>query len=196
VNTKLSFAEEIGCRVKKANSIVGIIRRSFTYLDDHTFVLLFKALVRPHLEYAGSVWQPHLRRDFDRLEGVQRRATKMLPRMKDLTYSERLQRLNLPSLAFRRLRGDMVEVYKILHQLYDINPEEFFKRSENNTRGHSLKLLVPTISTNIRRNGFSFRTVSTWNSLPEETVQVPSLNAFKNRLDKLWRNHHLMYLTE
>jgi hypothetical protein len=90
----------------------------------------------------------------------------------------------------------MVEVYKILHQLYDINPEEFFKRSENNTRGHSLKLLVPTISTNIRRNGFSFRTVSTWNSLPEETVQAPSLNAFKNRLDKLWRNHHLMYLTE
>ena len=165
-------------------------------MEDRTFVLLFKALVRPHLEYAGSVWHQHLKKDIDRLEAVQRRATKMLPRMKELSYRERLQRLKLPSLAFRRLRGDMVEVFKIMHRMYNIQPEEFFMRLENSTRGHSLKLAVPTISTNIRRNSFSFRTLSTWNGLPEEIVQAPSPNCFKNRLDKLWSNHPLLYFTE
>jgi hypothetical protein len=62
VDGKLSFSEEIGHRVKKANSIVGIIRRSFTYLDNATFALLFKALVRPHLEYAAPIWNPHLKK--------------------------------------------------------------------------------------------------------------------------------------
>ena len=84
---------------------MGLIRRSFAYLDETFFVKLYTALVRPHLEYAQSVWSPHLKRFTDLIENVQIRATKLVDHLGNLEYSERLKRLNLPTLAFRRLRG-------------------------------------------------------------------------------------------
>ena len=83
------------------------------------FVLLFRALVRPILEYAQSVWSPYLKKHIDMIENVQRRSTKVIPGFKNLTYEERLRKLKLPTLKYRRLRGDMIEVYKILHGTYD-----------------------------------------------------------------------------
>ena len=73
-----------------------------------TFSQLFRALVRPHLEYAQAVWQPYKRMHIDAIERVQRRATKKVQGLHDLEYPERLNRLGLPTLAFRRLRGDMI----------------------------------------------------------------------------------------
>ena len=60
VDQDLTFDTHIETKVNKANSIIGIIRRPFTYLDEEMFRLLFKALVRLHLEYAQSVWCPYL----------------------------------------------------------------------------------------------------------------------------------------
>ena len=76
-------------------------------------------MVRPHLEYAQGVWSPHLVGQIKNIEKVQMRATKMLPRIKDLPYMERLRELNLPTLKYRRLRGDMIELYKIITGIYD-----------------------------------------------------------------------------
>lgn len=109
----LSFTEEVAKRARKGNSIMGVVRRSYRSLTPTNFCLLFKALVRPHLEYAAPVWSPHLKKDCKALEDVQRRATKQVQQLKGLTYPERLQRLKLPTLVYRRLRGDMIEVYKI-----------------------------------------------------------------------------------
>ena len=112
VDADLSFEDHITAKVKKANQIMGLIRRSFAYLDEKSFVKLYTALVRPHLEYAQSVWSPHLKRFTDLIENVQIRATKLVDHLGNLEYSERLKRLNLPTLAFRRLRGDLIEMYK------------------------------------------------------------------------------------
>ena len=109
IDNQLSFGKEIEARVTKANKIAGLIRRTFTHLDNNTFVLLFTALVRPHLEYAAVVWEPRWKKHIQKVEGVQLRATRMLPGMSSLDYPSRLKRLNLPSLAFRRLRGGMIE---------------------------------------------------------------------------------------
>ena len=119
IDSKLKFDKHIQTQVNKANQLVGIIRRTFKYLDYKSFCLLFKALARPHLEYASSVWNPHKKKDIETIENVQRRATKMLPNLKDLSYEERLKILKIPTLKFRRLRGDMIETYKITTGVYD-----------------------------------------------------------------------------
>ena len=69
------------------------------------FILLYKALVRPHIKYGNTIWYPFLRKDIESVERIQKRATKLIPELTDLTYTERLKRLKLPSLAHRRKRG-------------------------------------------------------------------------------------------
>ena len=81
-------------------------------MDKEMFLELYLHLVRP-LEYAVQVWSPKLLKDVDKLEKVQRRATKLVPEISDLPYETRLQILGLPSLKERRIRGDMIEVFKI-----------------------------------------------------------------------------------
>ena len=76
----------------KANKVLGLLRRSFETLDKETLVWLFKALVRPHLEYCNTVTYPVYEKDAKLLEGVQRRATKMVPEMKNYDYAN--QRLS------------------------------------------------------------------------------------------------------
>ena len=106
VDQQLKFESHIYEKINKANSMMGLIRRSFIYMDEDMFKKLFKAIVHPHLEYANSVWHPTNIKDITAIENVQRRATKYLPTMKNLSYEERLQKLGLPTLQYRRLRGD------------------------------------------------------------------------------------------
>ena len=114
IDNKLSFDKHITEKVNKANSIIGVIRRTFEYLDLKTFRMLYVRLVRPHLEYVNPVWNPYLKKHIDMIENIQRRATKLIPGLSDLSYEDRLRRLKLPSLSYRRSRGDMIEVYKIM----------------------------------------------------------------------------------
>ena len=106
-----------------------------------TFCLLYKALVRPHLEYACSVWNPYKKKMIEELENVQRRATKLVPGLSNLPYEERLKKLDLPTLKFRRMRGDMIEVYKITSGKYDTSvcKDLFELNTTSSTRGHSKK---------------------------------------------------------
>ena len=98
---------------------MGLIRRTFTFLDRTIFTRLFKALVRPHLEYANSVWYPSTIKLKNMIENVQRRATKRLACCAGMEYHERLKHLDLPCFAYRKLRGDMIEVYKMFSGKYD-----------------------------------------------------------------------------
>ena len=79
IDNRLTFENHINEKVNKANSIMGVIRRTFEFLDIKTFRLLFTPLVRPHIEYANQVWNPYLKKHIDMLENVQRRATKSIP---------------------------------------------------------------------------------------------------------------------
>ena len=111
----------------------GLIRRK-------TFKILYTALVRPHVEYANQVWNPHLKKHIDLLENVQRRATKSVPGLSKLTYEERLRKIGLPTFAYRRIRDDMIETYKILSQKYNPEVSNFIKlREDSCTRGHKYK---------------------------------------------------------
>lgn len=191
IDSDLTFAEHIIEKVKKANSIVGIIRRSFTSLQKDTFVKLFTAFVRPHLEYGQAIWAPHLRKYVKLIEDVQKRATQLVDGFRKMEYRERLERLQLPTLAYRRLRGDMIETYKHFHK-YDPNilPPSFCPRNRP-SRSHKFQLqpIRPLDGERgVHKNMFYTRVVDLWNSLPESVVDAPTMDTFKNRLDNHWKD--------
>ena len=102
-----------------------------------------------------------------------------------LEYEDRLRELNLPSLLYRRTRGDLIEVYKLLNGHYNVEIDKYVIRSkETRTRGHNLKLSKQTCRLRARKHLFLNRVVDQWNCLPENIVTAPSINTFKNRLDK------------
>ena len=188
VDNQLTFAKHVDTQVKKANRLVGLIRRSFTYLDIETMRQLFVAIVRPHLEFGNVAWSPRFNKEIDQLEKVRARATKVIPGLKGLNYEERLQVMKLPSLRYRRKRGDLIEVYKYINEYYSVNKNLLCKETSNRTRGHAHKLIKKACNLNVRQNFFSFRVVNMWNNLPAYVAEAPSLNAFKGRLDKHFEN--------
>ena len=173
---------------RKGMNVLRSIKRSFSYINRESFKILYKTYIRPHLEYCVQAWCPYNRKDIKCLEKVQRRATKLVWRIKDWDYEDRLKYLDIYSLERRRTRGDLIETYKIMHNI-DKTPEEtYFQRSESTQlRGHSLKLHKKPVNTKMRQMFFSQRVVNAWNVLPEEVVQASSINAFKSRLDKFWK---------
>ena len=84
IDSELKFDEHISAKVNKANSMVGLI--SFSYLDCALFKRLYTSFARPHLEYAQSVWSPHLAKHINMIENVQIRATKLVDGLKKLIY--------------------------------------------------------------------------------------------------------------
>ena len=166
---------------------LGLIKRNFSYIDKDVFNKLYKSLVRPHLEYAQEIWQPFLKRQSKLIEGVQRRATKLIPEIRNLTYEERLKYLKLPTLKYRRLRGDMILTFN----LFNNGDEEVMGKllkvhrgtHDFQTRGHNRKLRKEHFRIDIRKYSFSQRIINTWNSLPENIVNASDINTFKNLFD-------------
>ena len=121
---------------------------------------------------------------------------RLIPEIKDMDYQDRLKILNIPTLYYRRARGDMIECYRYLTGIYNIPNDILPKDNKTITRGHSLKLAKPTAQNSVRQNFFSVRVVNAWNSLPEKVISASSLNAFKNELDKVWSRHKFSLSSE
>jgi ribonuclease P/MRP protein subunit RPP40 len=88
----LKFTQHMHDKINKAYSMLGIITRYFKFLSVDTFVLLYKAMVRSHLDYCSSVWAPYKKKDIDALERVQKSATKLIKGFNKLTYYDRLKK--------------------------------------------------------------------------------------------------------
>ena len=129
----------------------------------------------------------HLQKDIDLIEGVQRRATKLVQTIENLPYSERLKELDLYTLEQRRHRGDMITVFKIVKGIMDIDMSKLFEFADyNRTRGHQYKLKMPkTCNTNIRQNFFSQRVLLPWNKLPHSIINAENVEMFKREYDKV-----------
>ena len=192
VKNNLRWTDHITQSVLKANSVLGMLRRTFVNWNANNFLVLYKAYIRPQLEYCSCIWNPYLKKDIKLLESVQRRATKMVPQLKSSNYESRLANLELSTLKDRRDRGDLIQYFKIV-------------RSYNLVTWHSINKQAPSIGTNcpashirganhrlerqftnseIRNQFLSNRIVPHWNNLPNEVVSAKSINGFKNKLDK------------
>ena len=184
-NADMKVSEQCGIAASKGNQILGLIRRTITYKEKHLIVPLYKAIVRPHLEYCIQAWRPYLKKDIDKLERIQRRATKMIPELRDLSYESRLLQCGLTTLETRRLRGDQIEVFKIVNGYEDVDRNMFFKLKEGSrTRGHKAALVKEQCRLDMRKYSFSQRVINEWNKLPNDCVNASSVNMFKNRIDR------------
>ena len=184
VHQSLKVGMQVQQAVKKANGMLAFIAKGFEYRSREVLLQLYRVLVRPHLEYCVQFWSPNLRKDIIAIEGVQRRFTRLIPGMSGLSYEQRLHRLGLYSLEFRRLRGDLIETYKILKGLDRLDAGRLFPMlGRSRTRGHSLRIRGKSFRTEMRRTFFTQRVVGLWNSLPQRVVEASSLAIFKRELD-------------
>ena len=184
ISADMKVSEQCGIAASKGNQILGLIRRNITYKGKNLIIPLYKAIVRPHLEYCMQAWRPYRKKDIDTLEHIQRRATKMIPELRDLSYEEHLKECGLTTLETRRLRGDQIEVFKILNGYENIDRNMFFSlKKDSRTRGHEVKLVKDQCRLDIRKHSFSQRTINEWNKLSTDCVTASSVNMFKNKVD-------------
>ena len=185
ISSDLKFSKQCIEAEKKAQRILGYIKRQFGFRNKEIVLSLYNSLVRPHLEYAVQFWSPSLRKDISRLERVQARATKLIPSIRHKSYPERLEELDLFSLESRRLRGQLIEVFKILRGFDNVDYRNLFELSEGVTRNHGYKLELKRYHRDLCGNFFTYSICDKWNSLPTDVVNSDSVEQFKSRLDKV-----------
>ena len=169
---------------QRANHIL----RSFYSTNVWTLLKAYKTYIRPTLEYATTIWSPYLTKDKKMIERVQRYFTRKVCqrcRIPYASYKDRLSKLNIRSLEYRRVEYDLLFLYKIVNGLLDVNAAKFFDTTEahHNTRSHDLrirsKLPLKSLS---QSNFFSNRCASIWNLLPSDIVRAPTYRVLRSRL--------------
>ena len=112
MDAEFKFSRHTKIQVNKANRIIGVISWTFSHLEKRTLKRLFISLVRPHLEYAITTWSPRFIKDKELIENVLHLTTKLIADIHDLEYTVRLRKFEIPIMNYRRIREDMIEVWK------------------------------------------------------------------------------------
>ena len=127
MHSSLKPSSHIAEAIKKANKALGILLRSLTFRDKFHYIRLYKMYVRCHLENAVQAWNPWLKQDIDNIESVQKRAIRMCYGVQG-TYEEKLKAVGLTTLCDRRRRGDMIQTFKILNCIDDVDYRTWFTK--------------------------------------------------------------------
>ena len=185
----------------KSDKLAYILLRFLKTRNLHTYTMAFTTYIRPICEYNTTIWSPYKITEIKYIETIQKTFTKKVCQKLNLkfnNYSDRLSIMGLESLEYRRLRFDLVTVYKILNKIIHINQENFFIiseiRNKYNLRRHKLHLNKGSLSkTNIRLNFFCNRIVDVWNQLPESVVTSKTLDMFKFKKIDLRSLHDFVF---
>ena len=142
------------------------------------------------MEFSVPSWSPTtLIQDINILESIQIKAVNMISGLRGNSYNEKLRELEMQSLETRRRRFDLIQVYKIMNNLVNVNSSQWFQKvSDTNIRNTRqtadlLALVIPRTKTSNRQSFFSIRAAEYWNSLPSDIRNAANLSQFKNKLD-------------
>ena len=184
----LKAEEQCAVATKKANRILGLIKRTITSRSKKIIIQLYKSLIRPHLDYCGTAWRPYLAKDINKLEGIQRRLTKIIAECKDKEYCERLKEVHLTTLETRRTRADLIQTFRLMKGIDKVELTNFFNMNiserSSTLRGNTLKIVKKRFDKTVAKFSFKNRVVNDWNNLPDDIVQSEGINTFKNKIDK------------
>jgi len=201
ISSNLKWRNHVEHIATKANRVLGMLVKTFVSRDPNLWKKLYISLVRPHLEFASSCWNPYLQSDIDILEKVQKRASRIPSNMKHLDYEKRLEIWGITTLKDRRIRGDLIQAYKVVHGLEKFNwfsTLEFendcrTKAATSNSmrlkregyRNKSAHLNNHCHFVAVRHEFFLNRVTEHWNKLSNSQVQARNINSFKASIDCL-----------
>ena len=180
----LSWKSHILSITARANRLLGLLKRTFG-IHSKALLVGYKIMVRPLLEYACQVWDPHEKYLVEKLERVQRNVTRWIIG-RDTSYEDRMKSIKLPSLTQRKEYLGLVQLFKFVGGHSAVNIDDFVsfnKRSSRNS--HCYKLYKPSCRTNILKYSFWHRYIDKWNSLPESLVKHDKLYSFKKGLEEI-----------
>jgi hypothetical protein len=184
-NEPFDFSSFILAMISKANQKIGWIKRNILSRDALVISTVYKTLIRPHVEYCTQAWAPVARHGnwnfILKLESIQRKVTKIVNGLEDFTYEQRLKSLGLTTLLERRMRGDLIETFKILNGINNYG-SQFFNVSHRT--GNLTSRPISKTKTTRQLDFFSNRVIKYWNKLPINVKNSSSVNSFKNNLDK------------
>ena len=167
-----------------ANRVLGRLKHTFVNRSSVLWKKIYIAYVRPHLEFAAQIWSPYLECDIKTIEAVQRRATRTPHKLRDKPYEERCRLWNIQTLRRRRVRGDLIQKFKIEKNLDKVNwfmePPAIFKPS-----GRKKFHREPLTGCDQRYEFFNKSSKFAWNALPEWVVEVENVGNFKKIIDDL-----------
>ena len=168
----------------KAMRMLGLLRSTFVSRCTSIRLKLYTTYVRPHLEFAVPAWRPHAAGDIDVIERVQRRATRLMHEIRGLDYPDRCKHLGIEQLMDRRERGDLIQMYKLVHGLDKVKWQAPLQWRP--PRGGNRSMLAREIfkRCDARHHFFTNRSANIWNQLPDNVVSAPTINSFKSKLDK------------
>lgn len=183
----LKWHEQTTYVAGKASRMLGLLKKTFRTKDEKVWKKLYNSYIRPLLEFSTAVWNPYHHGDIELLERFQRRVTKYPRKLRNMSYEERLKRLNLTSLKNRRHRFDLTQLFKIISGYETVNFEadsSGFVRISAPRAGKRAQLRREVIKSCDQRHKFFYnRIVKGWNKLPDKTVASKSVNGFKKRLN-------------
>ena len=191
IDSKLNFNSHVDSVSKKANGTRAFLNRNLRSCNRRVRDTTYKTYVRPQVEYASTVWDPHTHKSINKLEQVQRHAARYVTGSYDYTRSVTvmLDDLQWPTLAKRRQDSRLIMMYKIMNGLVDIDSSSKLELSQTSTRGHASRILQHQCSCSAYSNSFFPRTARDWNALTIDPLQIHSLNTFKTCISTTLPNH-------
>jgi hypothetical protein len=184
IANNLSWNIHTESTIKKANNSLSFLRRNITSCPQDIKAQAYKTLVRPILEYAGTVWDPHTATNINQLEAVQRRAARFVKGDYKTTSSTTAMMTDLgwPTLQHRRSNAKLVMVYRITHNLIAIPAAQYFHPLTLGGHGYGHRFHVPFCRTDTMKFSFVPSAIRLWNQLPEHLATAVNLEAFKGGL--------------
>ena len=185
ISSDLSWTKHINIISSKARKLVGLLFRQFYRCADADIIRkLYIAIVRPHLEYASQVWDPHLLKDQQTLENIQKFACRVCLKQWDLSYPTMLRTLSIPTLAARRKQLKLCTFFSYVNGLSIAPIANLIHRVTpfQSRHMHDLSFVCPIARTNQYMYSFFPHTIHLWNNLPDSVVHSNSLDTFKHSL--------------